>query len=169
MSRSPDAPPSLLHIVDQDYIAAYRSPCQEQLLAGTRPGEIEDGAVSEVCDPISANPFGNYAGCLNYSLYIPMNAPTPCDNYTRNNFVGDSIVCRSEGIMAGYNVEYVGDTAALAEQVRLPRADYVIIFTNPHSVSCGPSVVSPQHPAPESNRTPRLISSAGMEWRDCST
>src|ERR1700721_280277 len=50
MSRSPDAPPSLLHIVDQDYIAAYRSPCQEQLLAGTRPGEIEDGAVSEVCD-----------------------------------------------------------------------------------------------------------------------
>ena len=40
----------LLHIVDQNYIAIYRAARQEQLLAVSGPGEVEDLAFSKVCD-----------------------------------------------------------------------------------------------------------------------
>jgi hypothetical protein len=89
--------------------------------------------VSEVCDSLGANPFGNYSSCLAYAAGIPQNAPTPCDNPGRVNNPGDSITCRSFGISAGYASAIAGN---------IPELEYVCASVGPASsplASCVPA------------------------------
>jgi len=65
------------------------------------------GAISNFCDPINANPYGNYLNSL------PQNAPTPADNSGCSNVLGQSKTCLAYNIAAAYDAVGMNETDAL--------------------------------------------------------
>jgi len=70
-------------------------------------------AVSEVCDPIGANPFGSLSNCYDYVADIPMYPPTPCGLPGKINLLGNGVACRNYLIIRGYETKLQDNLPAL--------------------------------------------------------